>query len=95
MVGVFSKTRVAIVYIRRILELAVFSRRVVSRRVGRAPVYCFTVLQSICHYDLVFVIELMNLIRLSSSSVNFSSVNNVRVFTLLFGSICIIINAIV
>jgi hypothetical protein len=43
-VGVFSKTRVTIVRIRRILELAVFSRRVVSRGVGRAPISYFTTL---------------------------------------------------
>jgi hypothetical protein len=41
-VRVFSKIRVAIVRVRRILELGVFSRRVVRRRVGRAPI-CYLI----------------------------------------------------
>jgi hypothetical protein len=76
-VGVFFKTRIAVVRVRRILELAVFSRCVDGRRVGRAPICYFTALQSISYHNLVLVIGRTNLIGLSSGNVDFSLGGNI------------------
>jgi len=93
-VGVFFKTRVAAVRVRRIVDLAIYGRCVVCNRVGRAPICYFTALRSIGYHDIVLAIEPMDLIGLSSSSVRPSLSGIVRMFALLFNNTGVRLNAI-